>query len=158
MLLMCLLLDHGLRGGEVAALSVQDIDLGDMTLRFYRPKVSKEQVHRLSEATRKALQACIAAGELDANGLLLRRSKKNEELGEAGMTERDITGRVHFLGEKLGIAGLSAHDCRHFWATSAARHGTDPFSLQEAGGWSSLAMPRRYIEENKIANDGVKLE
>jgi len=157
-LLMCLLLDHGLRVGEVAALSVRDIDLGDMTLHFYRPKVSKEQVHRLSEATRNALQACIAAGELDANGLLLRRSKKNEELGEAGMTERAITGRVRFLGEKLGIAGLSAHDCRHFWATSAARHGTDPFSLQEAGGWSSLAMPRRYIEENKIANDGVKLE
>jgi len=29
--------------------------------------------------------------------------------------------------------------------------------LQEAGGWSSLAMPRRYVEENEIANDGVKL-
>jgi integrase len=74
------------------------------------------------------------------------------------MSERAITGRVRFLGEKLGIVGLSAHDCRHFWATSAARHGTDPFALQEAGGWSSLAMPRRYVEENKIANDGVKLE
>lgn len=157
-LLVCLLLDHGLRVGEVAALTVRDIDLGDFTLHFYRPKVNKEQIHRLSDSTRKALQACIAAGELDANGLLLRRSKKNEELGEAGMSERAITGRVRFLGERLGIAGLSAHDCRHFWATSAARHGTDPFSLQEAGGWSSLAMPRRYIEENKIANDGVKLE
>jgi integrase len=157
-LLMCLLLDHGLRVGEVAALTSRDIDLEASTLRFYRPKVSKEQVHRLSEATCKALQACLLAGELDRNGLLLRRSKKNEELGEAGMSERAITGRVRFLGEKLGIAGLSAHDCRHYWATSAARHGTDPFALQEAGGWSSLAMPRRYIDDNKIANDGVKLE
>lgn len=157
-LLMCLLLDHGLRVGEVAALSVRDFDMGNFTLRFYRPKVNKEQVHRLSEATHAALQACFAAGELDTSGLLLRRSKKNEELGETGMSERAITGRVHFLGEKLGIVGLSAHDCRHFWATSAARHGTDPFALQEAGGWSSLAMPRRYIEDNKIANDGVKLK
>lgn len=157
-LLMCLLLDHGLRVGEVAAIASRDINLTDSTLHFYRPKVSKEQVHRLSEDTRMALLACVNAHELDMNGLLLRRSKKNEELGEAGMSERAITGRVRFLGEKLGIAGLSAHDCRHFWATSAARHGTDPFALQEAGGWSSLAMPRRYIEDNKIANDGVKLE
>ncbi len=156
-LLMCLLLDHGLRVGETAAIATRDINLADSTLRFYRPKVSKEQVHRLSEDTRKALQACVNAQELDTNGLLLRRSKKNEELGQAGMSERAITGRVRYLGEKLGIAGLSAHDCRHFWATSAARHGTDPFALQEAGGWSSLAMPRRYIEDNKIANDGVKL-
>jgi len=157
-LLMCLLLDHGLRVGEVAAIATRDIDLSESILRFYRPKVSKEQVHRLSEDTRMAVQACVNAHELDPNGLLLRRSKKNEELGEAGMSERAITGRVRYLGEKLGIAGLSAHDCRHFWATSAARHGTDPFALQEAGGWSSLAMPRRYIEDNKIANDGVKLE
>lgn len=157
-LMMCLLLDHGLRVGEVAALAVKDFDLAEGTLRFYRPKVSKEQVHRLSEATRAALQACLDAGELVQNGLLLRRSKKNEELAEAGMSERAITGRVGFLGEKLGLFELSAHDCRHYWATSAARHGTDPFALQEAGGWSSLAMPRKYIEDNKIANQNVKLE
>lgn len=57
----------------------------------------------------------------------------------------------------LGIEELSAHDCRHFWATDAARSGTDPFRLQEAGGWSSLTMPRRDVEEAKVANEGVKL-
>jgi integrase len=72
------------------------------------------------------------------------------------MTERAITLRVRTLGEGIGVSGLSAHDCRHFWATSAAKYGTDPFVLQEAGGWSSLAMPRRYVEERKIANEGVK--
>jgi Site-specific recombinase XerD len=157
-LMMCLLLDHGLRVGEVAALSVNDFDLETGMMRFYRPKVSKEQVHRLSPATLQALRACQSAGELIAGRLLLRRSKKNEELAEAGMSDRAITGRVCFLGEKVGLSGLSAHDCRHFWATSAARHGTDPFALQEAGGWSSLAMPRRYVDDGTVANDGVKLE
>jgi len=74
------------------------------------------------------------------------------------MSERGVTARVRLLGERLGISGLSAHDCRHYWATSAARNGTDPFALQEAGGWSSLAMPRRYVEDNDIANEGVKLD
>ncbi|MFZ2518386.1 MAG: tyrosine-type recombinase/integrase, partial [Anaerolineae bacterium] len=74
-----------------------------------------------------------------------------------GMTERAVTARVETLGAALGIEGLSAHDLRHFWATTAAANKTDPFSLQEAGGWSSLAMPRRYVEDAKIANEGVRL-
>jgi integrase len=156
-LLMCLLLDHGLRVGEVTRLATADLDLAEGVLRFYRPKVNKEQVHRLSRETLQAALACKSTGELSAEGLLLRRSKKNEELGATGMSERAVTARVRLLGERLGVLGLSAHDCRHFWATSAARHGTDPFVLQEAGGWSSLAMPRRYVEENEVANEGVKL-
>lgn len=157
-LLMCLLLDHGLRVGEVTGLSSTDFDLERGTLRFYRPKVNKEQVHRLTHETKLALISCKNNGDLAPYSLLLRRSKKNEELGEPGMTERAVTARVRLLGERLGLIGLSAHDCRHYWATSAARNGTDPFTLQEAGGWSSLAMPRRYVDDNDIANEGVRLD
>ena len=157
-LLMCLLLDHGLRVGEVAALLVEELDLNLGQLRFYRPKVGKEQVHRLSADTLRAARAYAGSGDMPAAGFLLRRSKKNEDLGKAGMTGRAITMRVSELGKHHGLFGLSAHDCRHYWATSAARHGTDPFTLQEAGGWSSLAMPRRYIEDNKIANEGIRLQ
>ncbi|MCX6055227.1 MAG: tyrosine-type recombinase/integrase [Chloroflexi bacterium] len=156
--LLCLLLDHGLRVGEVAALAASDFSIEEQQLRFFHPKVNKEQIHKLSTDTLNALRNYQLHGDMPQKGLVLRRSKKNQELGEAGMSERAITGRVATLGEKIGISGLSAHDCRHFWATSAARHGTDPFVLQEAGGWSSLAMPRRYVENNHIANEGVKLE
>ena len=156
--LLCLLLDHGLRVGEVAALSRADFDVTSKELRFFRPKVNKEQVHHLTRDTLQALIEYIECGDAPANGLILRRSKKNEELGAAGMSDRAITGRVEFLGKRLGVDNLSAHDCRHYWATSAARHGTDPFVLQEAGGWSSLAMPRRYVEDNEVANKNVKLE
>ncbi len=74
------------------------------------------------------------------------------------MSERAITDRVKTLGEAIGITGLSAHDCRHYWATSAVRNGTDIKSLQDAGGWSSPAMPLRYAESASIANKGVKLD
>jgi len=156
--MMCLLLDHGLRVGELAALVVEELDLNQEVLRFYRPKVGKEQIHRLTMDTLNALRAYATSGDLPSAGPLLRRSLKNGQLGKSGMSERAITQRVNVLGQTLGIFCLSAHDCRHYWATSAARHGTDPFSLQQAGGWSSLAMPRRYVEDNEIANEGVKLE
>jgi len=155
-LLMCLLLDHGLRVGEIAGLLVENIDFERGLLRFFRSKVGKEQVHRLAPATMKALTAYRDFGDIPHNGKLLRRSHKDDSLGKAGMTSRAITLRVRTLGEVQGIYGMSAHDCRHYWATTAARNGTDPFSLQEAGGWNSLAMPRRYVEEQAIANQGVK--
>jgi integrase len=154
-LMMCLLLDHGLRVGELAVLLVNDFDLSQGTLRFFRSKVNKEQVYQLSEAASRALQNCHDHGELIQAGLLMRRSKKNEELAEAGMSERAITGRVGYLAEKLGLYGLSANDCRHFWATSAARIGTDSFALRETEE-QSLPLQDRYVEDDYIANDDVK--
>ena len=58
------------------------------------------------------------------------------------------------MGAEAGIAGLSAHDCRHYWAARWTGK-IDPFRLQEAGGWASLAMPRRYAEAAEIANEGM---
>lgn len=157
-LLICFLLDHGLRVGELAGLAVEDLDLNAGTLHFFRPKVGKDQTHRLSQDTLRAAQAYYTLGDMPKQGPLFRRSHKDGSLGKQGLTERAITQRVRDLGAVIGVFGLSAHDCRHFWATSAARHGTDPFVLQEAGGWSSLAMPRRYVEENEISNEGVRLD
>ncbi len=152
-LLMALLLDHGLRVGEVARLQVEDVDLENGLLRFYRPKVDRVQTHVLSPDALVAVQVWFA-GDAPESGPLLRASLRTGELTTPGISERAITGRVRVLGEVLGIEGLSAHDCRHYWATAAARQGVDAFRLQEAGGWKSLAMPRRYIEAAEVANQG----
>jgi len=141
-LLMCILLDHGLRCGEVAALDVASIDLVAGTLTFYREKVHKTQTHRLSSDTLRAAMKYLAQPR---SGSLL------------GMSTREINRTVGELGACLGIERLSPHDMRHFWATAAVRGKTDIKSLQDAGGWSSPAMPLRYVESAAIANDGVRL-
>jgi integrase len=114
------------------------------------------QTHRL---TADSLRAAHAYFEQDAPtlGPLLRGSRKDRRLHEAGMSERAITARVKYLGKVIGIEGLSAHDCRHNWATVAARNGTPIDRLQDAGGWSSPSMPLRYVERAKVANEGVML-
>jgi integrase len=155
-LLMCLLLDHGLRCGEAAGLQVTDFNLETGELSFYRPKVDLVQRHRLTADTLRAAQAYFEQ-DAPASGPLLRGSRKDGRLHQAGLSARAITARVKSLGEEIGIQGLSAHDCRHYWATAAARHGTQIDRLQQAGGWSSPAMPLRYVEAAKIANEGVKL-
>jgi integrase len=47
---------------------------------------------------------------------------------------------------------LSAHDCRHYWASQAAHNQTPLPELQDAGGWNSVAMPMRYIEKSQVAS------
>jgi len=156
-LLMCLLLDHGLRCGEVAGLQVADFDLAAGMMHFYRPKVDKMQTHKLTGDTLRALLAWVESGDCPAMGPVLRGSRKGGALTAAGMTERAITARVRELGQRLGIANLSAHDCRHYWATRATQQGTHPKALQQAGGWNSPAMVMRYVNETEVANEGVIL-
>lgn len=141
-LLMCLLLDHGLRVGEVASLTAADFDLTSGVLRFYRQKVDKTQRHLLSGDTLAAALAAFASDE--ASGPLFG-------------VDRTIRRTVGQLGAAVGLPTLSPHDCRHAWATFATRAGTPTKALQDAGGWSSPAMPLRYAESAEIANDGVKL-
>ena len=152
--LMCLLLDHGLRCGEAAALESKCLNITEGTLTFYRKKVDKTQIHMLSRDTLLAavryLEACKPKGSL------LMGSRKGGNL-EGRMSERAITDRVRVLGEAIGVKGLSAHDCRHDWTKDAIKSGTDIKSIQQAGGWSGSAMVLRYADDAKIANEGVKL-
>jgi integrase len=156
-LLICLMLDLGLRVGEVAGLTVDNVDLKRGELTFYRPKVDKVQTHRLVNGLQAAM-ADYLEHDAPESGPLLRSSRKGGELIEAGMSERAITARVRYLGERANIEGLSAHDLRHTWATIAARNGTPLDRLQDAGGWNSLAMPARYVEAAKVANEGIRLD
>ena len=153
---MCLLLDLGLRVGELARLTVGDVDLEAKEIAIYRPKVDKTQTHRLINGSFEAVKKWLQT-DAPVIGPLLRASRKGGELTDAGLTARAITERVRYLGERVGVEGLSAHDLRHTWATLAARNGTPIDRLQDAGGWASVAMPMRYIESARIANEGVRL-
>lgn len=152
-LIMCLLLDHGLRVGELASLKVTDFKGKELV--FFREKVQIEQRHTLSKDTLAALKAY--QDYAPALGFLLRKSLKSGELGDAGMSERSLWVRVGELGERIGIAHLGPHDCRHYWATRAVKGKTDPFKLMQAGGWTSMQTVQKYIDQSAIANDGVTL-
>lgn len=164
-LLMRLLLDHGLRLGEVAGLEVKCFDLEEGLIRFFRQKVDLVQLHRLTPDTLQAAKNYIE-NDAPEDGNLWRGSASKQDgkdkfhggmLTDDGMSTRAITQRVRVLGEAVGIQGLSPHDCRHYWATQAARNKTPIDRLKDAGGWSSPAMPLRYVKAEAIANEGVNL-
>ena len=137
-LIMCVLLDHGLRVGELAGLTVGSLDIDAGTMTFYREKVGKTQTHNLSRDTWQAAREWIANDAPEQkDDPLLRGSQKGDELNGPGMSKRAITARVRKLGIEAGLwewqehktpkrepkrvkhGTLSAHDCRHYWATQA---------------------------------------
>lgn len=155
-LLVCLLLDHGLRCGEIAALQVNAINITEGTMTFHRPKVDKMQSHNLTRDTLVAASRYLEIRTGEHTQLVMGSTKDGSLIG--GMKVRAITARVNTLGKGVDIENLSAHDGRHTWATRAAKAGTHIKALQDAGGWNSIAMPMRYIESQTIANEGVKLD
>lgn len=161
-LLIALLLDHGLRIGEAVVLTRKDFDLERGELRFYRPKVNKTQRHRLTPDTIRAFVAYVAAGHAqDDDQPLLHRSKKNRALTAEPLDERSANDRIATLGRKIGIANLSPHDLRHTWtgrhAERASKGECNILEIQEAGGWSSLSIVRRYVKEREIANENLAI-
>lgn len=154
-LLICLFLDLGLRASEVAALKMEDFaEPGYVTV--YRQKTDHVDQMALTADLLKALSTYEPYKR--PTGILLRGSRKNEELTEAVMSIRAIGARVKVLGRDiLGVWDLSPHDLRHTWATRAAKH-SNPFVLRDAGGWSNMQTPSRYVERAKVVNEGIQLD
>ena len=157
-LLLCLLLYHGLRCGEVALLQIESFDLEKGIFRFEQPKTGNDLRHQLHLQTYLSFQRYLALDHPTKTGPLLVGSRKGGQL-MGGMSKSAINQRIRALAERMGVTRLtlSPHDLRHFWANSATEAGTDLESLKQAGGWASLEMPLRYIKEREIANERVKL-
>jgi integrase len=144
-LLMCLLLDHGLRVGEIALLKKKSINLKTRLITFDRPKVDKPQKDKLTADTYAAARAYLPTIPAEQESLF-------------DLAVISIQERVRTLGKAVGVEGLSPHDCRHSWASRAAANGTPLDRLKQAGGWSNLQTPLGYIRDSEIANEGVILE
>lgn len=154
-LLMCLLLDLGLRASEVAALTVENFsEPGYVTV--YRQKTDTTDRMELPADLLAAL--ADYARYMRKSGPLLRGSRKNGKLTNQVMSVRAIGSRVKILGRDiLGVWELSPHDLRHTWATRAAK-GSNPFVLRDAGGWTNMQTPGRYVERAKVVNEGIQLD
>jgi integrase len=95
---------------------------------------------------------------LRQHGILLRGSRKGGKLTDDVMSVRAIGSRVKTLGRDiLDIWELSPHDLRHTWATQAAKR-SNPFVLRDAGGWTNMQTPSRYVERAKTVNEGIELD
>lgn len=154
-LLICLLLDLGLRASEVAALKMADFAEPGVVI-VYRQKTDTVDRMILSTDILQALADYEPHKRI--KGKLLRGSRKSGKLTDDVMSVRAIGSRIKVLGRDiLGLWELSPHDLRHTWATRAAQN-SNPFVLRDAGGWTNMQTPSRYVERSKNVNEGINLD
>jgi integrase len=156
-LLMALLVDHGLRVGELVILTVDSFDFDAGVLTFYRSKIDDIARHELSAYAAKAACAYFENGDAPTVGPVLRGSRKGGALTHAGMNRFAIARRVKALAREVGIDELSPHDCRHFAATKyAQKPGTTTRDLMDFFGWSSPAMAACYQHASEVSDLAVR--
>lgn len=130
-----LLYATGMRGGELLALNVQDLELADASLQILTGK-GKNRRLPLTEPAVRALREYL-------DWILPRYAQSGESalfLTIAG--ERLTTTNLHSLiaryGKLLGIAGVTAHAFRRALATHLLQNGAELVQIQRLLGHEDI--------------------
>jgi site-specific recombinase XerD len=139
--MLSLMLDTGLRRGELAGMNVGDLNLGQM-VGFIEASTSKSRRGR-----------AVAFGHTTAKAITryLRHPKaprdRQEPLWRA-RTGLPLTGNeiYHTIRRRAAQAGIRVHphQLRHTWASSMLAAGHSEGDVMALGGWSDRSMLSRY--------------
>jgi site-specific recombinase XerD len=139
--ILSLMLDTGLRRGELAGLRVGDLNLGQM-VAFVEATTSK---------SRRGRAVAFGASTAKAITRYLRHPKAprgpQEPLWRA-RTGLPLTGNeiYHTIRRRATQVGLRVHphQLRHTWASSMLGSGHSEGDVMALGGWSDRSMLNRY--------------
>jgi site-specific recombinase XerD len=137
-----ILLDTGLRIGELINLQMDDVHLNEGYLKVLG-KGKKERIVPIGNKAQKALQRYLfrfrpKSTNPDIDNVFLSTSSKT-------LTENSMKLMFTKLSKKSGVHRLHAHLCRHTFATKFLINGGDVFSLQHILGHTTLEMVRNYV-------------
>jgi integrase/recombinase XerC len=137
-----LLYGAGVRVGELAGVDVDDVDLGERTVRVLG-KGDKERVVPFGVPAARAVRRWLDVGR---PALVTARSGAALLVGDRGgrWGPRQVREAVHRLAAAAGVDDVAPHDLRHSAATHLLAGGSDLRSVQEILGHSSLATTQRY--------------
>jgi site-specific recombinase XerD len=134
-----LFLDSGIRRAEMAGLTVDDIDLHNMTA-MVTGKGRRQRTVQFGAKTARAIDR------------YLRERRKHERRGagrlwvgfRGPLTGDGIMQMLQRRGKRVGIIGLHPHQLRHTFAHTWMAEGGAEGDLMQLAGWKSPAMLRRY--------------
>jgi integrase/recombinase XerD len=150
--MVLMLLDTGMRLGELISLKNNDVDLRNRTLKVFG-KGAKERRVPIGKRLLAALWKYQLYRSQPATG-----SIDNFSLTRDGwpLTKNRVETIVKNLGRKVGLQGVrcSPHNFRHTFCIQFLRNGANLLTLQQMTGHSSLEVLRGYVV---LAESDVKI-
>ena len=135
----------GVRVGELAAMSIQDCDLSEASVRVLG-KGAKERIVPLGQSALEALQVYLP----ERRGMLVRAKDGDDDalwLSQRGnrLSVRQVQNIVRQHGTRgAGRSDLHPHAVRHSCATHLLDAGADLRTIQDLLGHASLSTTQRY--------------
>jgi integrase/recombinase XerD len=142
--LILLMVDTGLRVGEVSRLNISDIDLESGAVN----------ISPFGDSARKTKSRIVYLGKNSRKAIWHYLSTRNDYLPEDPLflSERNVrlesnAIRCLFndLGKRAGVANCHPHRTRHYFCVEYLKAGGDIFTLQRQTGHSSLKMLQNYL-------------
>ncbi|RMH07491.1 MAG: site-specific integrase [Nitrospirae bacterium] len=136
--LIVLAVNTGLRvRSEALALRWRDVDFSRKTLTV-PAAYAKSGRTRVIPLNAKALEALYALRNRTSGEFVISKTD--------GSSYRNFQSQFHALVTRVGLAhtGISIHTLRHTFASRLVMADPDLRTVQDLGGWASLAMVQRY--------------
>jgi len=162
--LLLLLISAGLRRSEVAAITLDDLDLGHRPAPLIggpanvcggqlrvRGKGNKERVVPLTAEAVEAVREYLVCRKADSDYLFVSR------IGGHPIAGRRIHAILRRLLQKAGLAnqGITPHKLRHTFATHLIRNGVDVRTVQKLLGHSGLETTARYLHSDTRSKEAA---
>lgn len=139
--LICLfLLDSGVRGSELCALNVNDVDLKTGAVRVVQGKGQKDRTTFIGSTLRRELNRYVAGRSGDEPLFISQRC------ADGRITLSGVVQLMKRLRKTTGIAELSAHTWRRTFITRCLLNRMDVYTLAEMAGHADIQMIRRYLK------------
>ncbi len=140
--LTLLSLHCGLRFGEIAGLTWQDLNFQDDTILIRDPKNGQTRVAFMTEAVKSM---CLEMTNGKAGDYVFKNTGKNERMSQIPDSFMKAVNKCG-LNDSIDDARLKVvfHTCRHSFASWLVADGTDLFRVKELMGHKTLAMTARY--------------
>jgi len=134
--MILLILDTGMRLGEILNLQLRDIDFGRKAIRIVEPKDRQERDVYFVEQSERALRTYLRER---GGGVYLFISRDGGRLAPNSFQQA-----LARYADRAGIGRVSPHLLRHTFARLYLMNGGDVFSLQKMLGHEDLTVTEIY--------------
>jgi integrase/recombinase XerD len=140
--ILLILLDTGLRAGELLRVNLEDVDMASGAILIRQGKGRKPRMVYTGKQGRKVLRVLLKVRGVHAGALW--QTREGERLTYSGL--REVMRR---RSNKAGIPEPALHAFRRAFALNCLRVGMDVYTLQRLMGHADLQVLRRYLAQTE---------